>query len=240
MMRDASEVTTMNCENYQNLLSDLIDGSLTPRDCEEVEAHLSACGDCADARADLRAIVEYCHEHRGEYEAVPNEHAMWLRISNVIEAELPGRKATAVPAGAGWWFKLTNHSWQLTFPQFATAIVATVVVAVLLTLGGLRIWTGAGARTGGVSIGSDVSTVQDRYRQQQQLIEYWNQRVELNKARWNPQMRETFEKNLSVIDAAVNDSMGRLSRNPHDEVSEDILNAALSDKIALLKEFSEL
>ena len=87
---------------------------------------------------------------------------------------------------------------------------------------------------------TDVSDVHDRYRQQEQLVEYWNKRVELNKARWNPQMRETFEKNLNVIDAAVNDSMGRLSRNPHDEVSEDILNAAFSDKIALLKEFSEL
>ena len=91
-----------------------------------------------------------------------------------------------------------------------------------------------------MTIGSDVSTVQDRYRQQQQLVDYWNQRVEMNKARWSPQMRETFEKNLNVIDAAVNDSMGRLTRNPHDEVPEDILNAALSDKIALLKEFSEL
>jgi len=33
----------MNCEQYQNLLSDLIEGSLTPSVCEEIEAHLSAC-----------------------------------------------------------------------------------------------------------------------------------------------------------------------------------------------------
>jgi hypothetical protein len=64
--------------------------------------------------------------------------------------------------------------------------------------------------------------------------------VELNKARWNPQMRETFDKNLSVIDAAVNESMRQLSLNPHDEVSEEILNAALNDKAELLKEFAAL
>ena len=58
----------MNCEKYQDLLSALTDGSLTPRECEEIEAHLSACGDCADARADLHALVEYCREHRGEYD----------------------------------------------------------------------------------------------------------------------------------------------------------------------------
>jgi hypothetical protein len=83
-------------------------------------------------------------------------------------------------------------------------------------------------------------SVKDRYRQQQQVIDYWNERVELNKARWNPQMRETFDKNMGVIDAAVNDSMRQLTQNPHDEVSEEILNAALTDKVELLKEFAAL
>ena len=84
------------------------------------------------------------------------------------------------------------------------------------------------------------ATVEERYRQQQQAIAYWNQRVEQNKARWNPQMRETFDRNMSVIDAAVNDSMRELAQNPHDGVSEDILNAALNDKVELLKEFADL
>lgn len=230
----------MNCEKYQNLLSDLIDGSLTPRDCEELEAHLSACGDCADARSDLHKIVEFCREHRGEYDAVPNERAMWLRISNTIEAELAAGKAVTAPAGAGWWFRLTNRSWQLSFPQFATTIAAAVVVAVLATVVGMRVFSAGGFRSAGIPVAADFSAVQDRYRHQQQVIDFWNKRVELNKARWSPEMRQTFESNLNVIDAAVNDSMSRLRQNPNDEVSEDILNAALSDKIALLKEFSDL
>ena len=71
-------------------------------------------------------------------------------------------------------------------------------------------------------------------------MSYWNQRVELNKARWNQQMRDTFDRNLLVIDQAVNDSLNELNRNPYDEVSEEMLNAALNEKLALLKEFSEL
>jgi predicted anti-sigma-YlaC factor YlaD len=230
----------MNCEKYQNLLSDLVDGSLNSRDCDEIEAHLKACPSCADTRTDLQAIVEYCREHRGEYDAVPSERAMWLRISNTIEAELAAGKSKSLPAGAGWWVRLTNRNWQLSFPQLATSIAATVVVAVLATVLGMRAFNSAGYRSSGLAVTSDVATVKDRYRQQQQTIDYWNKRVELNKARWNPDMRETFDRNLNVIDTAVNDSMGRLQQNPHDEVSEDILNAALSDKIALLKEFAEL
>ncbi|MGH9960852.1 MAG: hypothetical protein ACREBC_27665, partial [Pyrinomonadaceae bacterium] len=74
----------------------------------------------------------------------------------------------------------------------------------------------------------------------QRAINYWNQRIEMNKTRWNQEMRETFDRNLMVIDQAVNDSLSELSRNPHDEVSEEMLNAALNEKLALLREFSEL
>ncbi|HEY6047014.1 MAG TPA: zf-HC2 domain-containing protein [Pyrinomonadaceae bacterium] len=230
----------MNCESYQNLLSDMIDGSLNTQDHDRLETHLSACTDCAAARTDLNALVGFCREHRGEYEAVPNERALWLRISNTIESELASTQPSSVPAGAGWWFRLMSRSWQLSFPQLATSIAATLLVAVLVTFLGLRAFSGNGTRSAGLTLASDAATVQDRYRQQQQVIDYWNQRVELNKARWSPQMRETFDRNMSVIDAAVNDSMGRLNQNPHDEISEDILNAALGDKIALLKEFAEL
>jgi putative zinc finger protein len=230
----------MNCENYQDLLSDLIDGSLTPNDQNKVEAHLAVCKVCADARADLDSIVDFCRTHQGEYEAVPNERALWLRISNIIESESPARTEAAVAAGAGWWFRLMNKRWQMSFPQLATTMAAVIVVAVMVTFGGTRFFNSNGVKSSGLGLAADSSSLQDRYRQQQQTIAYWNNRVELNKARWSPQMRETFDRNLGVIDAAVNDSMGRLSQNPHDEVSEEILNAALIDKIALLKEFAEL
>jgi len=72
------------------------------------------------------------------------------------------------------------------------------------------------------------------------VIAYWNERVEFNKARWSPQMRETFDRNLAVIDQTVNDSLNTLTQNPHDEVSEETLNAALNEKLSLLKEFAEL
>lgn len=228
----------MNCENYQDLLSDFIDGSLSPQDHNKVETHLSVCGACAEARSDLNAIVGFCLEHRGEYDAVPNERALWLRISNMIEVELAAPSRTAIPENAGWWFRLMNRSWQLSFPQVAASIAAIAIVVASGTVVGVRRFQDRGFQ--GTPIVSTGSSVEARYRQRQQVIDYWNQRVELNKARWNPQMRETFDRNMSVIDAAVNDSMRQLNQNPHDEVSEEILNAALNDKVELLKEFAAL
>jgi hypothetical protein len=242
MMRDASEVRTMNCEQYQDVLSDFIDGSLTPEDHNSVGAHLSICGECAEARNDVTAIVGFCRERRGEYDAVPNERALWLRISNMIEMELPDVSRKAIPANAGWWFRLMNRSWQLSFPQLAAAATAIIIIVSIFTVVGMRglNFNGSGVRTAGLTLPSTDGAVKERFRQQQQVISYWNERVELNKARWNPQMRETFDKNMSVIDTAVNDSMSQLTQNPHDEVSEEILNAALNDKVELLREFAAL
>ena len=234
----------MNCEKYQDLLSDFIDGSLAPEDHNGVETHLSVCVVCAEARSDLDAIVGFCLEHRGEYDAVPNERALWLRISNMIEVESAAMSRSAIPENAGWWFRLMNRSWQLSFPKLAASVAVIAIVVSIFTVVGLRglNLTGGSSsiRSSGLAIVSSGSSVADRYRQQQQIIDYWNQRVELNKARWNPQMRETFDRNMSVIDAAVNDSMRQLNQNPHDEVSEEILNAAMNDKVELLKEFAEL
>lgn len=234
----------MNCENYELLLSDLVDGILTAEDCQRVELHLSACPDCADAHSDLRAIVEFCRGHRGVYEAVPNERALWVRISNVIEAESPARSRSEIPESAGWWFRLMNRSWQLSFPKLAGLVAGIVLVVSIATGVGVRniSWLGgSGVRTAGLPQLAQTSlSLEDRYRQQQQAIAYWNQRIELNKARWSAQMRDTFDHNVSVIDGTVAESLQRLKDNPHDTVSEDVLNDALNDKIALLKEFADL
>ena len=231
----------MNCEKYQDLLSDFVDGSLNPKDQTGVQAHLTTCVVCAEIRDDLAAITSFCSEQRGNYDAVPNEQALWQRISNIIEAESAGARTHHVPREAGWWFRLMNRSWHLSFPQLAASAGALVLVAALgSALSVRRLSPPDTPRSAGIPLSAASLPIRDRYRQQQQVIDYWNQRVELNKARWNPQMRQTFDSNMSVIDAAVNDSLNRLAKDPHDEVSEEILNGALNDKVELLKEFADL
>jgi len=232
----------MNCEQYQELLSDLVDGFASSEDRNRIESHLSGCVACAEVRDDFVAIVGYCSEHRGEYDVVPNERALWLRISNTIEAENPVRARESVPSGANSWFRLMNRSWQLSFPQLAAAVTAIVLVVAIATVVSMKQLSSGGSsvQTAGVTFGTNNVSLDDRYRQQQQAIAYWKDRVELNKARWSPEMRDTFDRNMTVIDTALNDSMKQLNQNPHDSVSEDILNDALNDKVALLKEFADL
>jgi hypothetical protein len=231
----------MNCEQCQELIHDLVDGRISQRDEFTLNSHLEACLDCESVRQDLASIVNFCQMHRGEYAAPPNEQALWLRIRNVIEAENGGRiaaqKQAAQPSFISRWL---NHSWQLSLPQLAASAAAIVLLVSLTTVVGLRRWGTDAPRVATAPQFEASTDVNDRVWQRTQLINYWNQRVEVNKARWSPEMRQTFERNLRVIDEAVANSLNDLNRNPHDEVSEQMLNESLNDKLALLKEFSDL
>lgn len=235
----------MNCEKCQNLISDFLDGNLSHEDQSMLNAHLDECLECAGVRDDLLSIVGFCRTHRGEYAAPPNEQALWQRIRNMIEADAGAAAIGSEPARLKFWSGWVGRSWELSLPQLAAFTAALGLVVSLSTVVGLRRWQGgeSGVKpkapiANTMSVGAE--NVSDRISQQQQLISFWNQRVEYNKARWSPEMRETFDRNLAVIDHAVNESFNSLSQNPHDEVSEEMLNAALNEKLSLLKEFADL
>ena len=235
----------MNCDKCQDLVSDFLDGALTQEDQKTLNLHLEECLSCADVRNDLESIVGFCKAHRGDYSAPPNERALWLRIRNVIEAGGAPESAAAAPAPRrnslpNW----IGRTWELSFPQLAASVAAIVLLVSISTAVGMRGFQRGSGTAAAVSPKADLSlaaaNLRKRINQQQQAIDYWNQRVEYNKARWNPEMRETFDRNLKVIDQAVTASFDSLSNNPHDEVSEEMLNAALNEKLSLLKEFAEL
>jgi hypothetical protein len=231
----------MNCERCQELVGDLIDGTLSGADESTLKSHLDECLDCVRVREDLTAILSYCRLHRGEYEAPPNERALWVGIRNVIEADMASSSPVVPvinerPREKSWW----GRSWELSFPQLASLTVGIVLLVSLVTAVGLRRWQTTTPVIADRLSDSANAIVSDRVWQRQQVINYWNQRVELNKSRWSAQMRETFDRNMQVIDQAVNNSMNELNSNPHDEVSEQMLDEALNDKLALLKEFSDL
>ncbi|HET6976269.1 MAG TPA: zf-HC2 domain-containing protein [Pyrinomonadaceae bacterium] len=228
----------MNCETCQELIHDLVDGSISQRDESTLNTHLKQCLDCESVRRDLASIVGFARTQREEYAVPPNEHALWLRIRNSIEAELPSRAAANTERRSSFLGRLMGHSWELSLPQLAASAVAIVLLVSLATVVGLRRWGGYGVQASAPPV--ETSNLEDRFSQRRQVLDYWNQRVELNKVRWSPEMRNTFDRNLKEIDKAIANSLEELKRNPHDEVSEQMLNESFNDKLTLLKDFSDL
>jgi anti-sigma factor RsiW len=241
----------MNCEKCQELISDFLDGALSDDDRRSLDAHLEECLSCDSVRHELDSIVTYCRDHRGEYDAPPNERALWLRIRNTIESQRGVRGLAAAGSSGtgeviGWVSRLFNRQWELSLPQMAAAAVAIAICVSLVTVLGMRSFQSTSNVAGTDESASsrarlaNAGSIDERMKLRQQVIDHWSKRVEQRKALWNAQTRGAFERNLLVIDQAVYAFREELQRNPHDQVSAEMLDAAMSDKMDLLSEFSEL
>jgi predicted anti-sigma-YlaC factor YlaD len=236
----------MNCEKCHELLSDFIDGALPVADRARLARHLGECPDCAGAHDELSSIVATAREAREHLVAPPDERAMWLRIRDEIESDARanaraaaarGGRAAAASTGS-LWSRLAGRRWALSLPQLATVTAGVAVAVALVTATGMR----ALLERAGAPPPKPVVTAQ-RVAQSPNdamMIEYLKQRVEQRRVRWDTRTREAFDRNMSVVDETVNEMLKELDERPHDEVSEQALNAAMRDKIELLREFSEL
>jgi len=235
----------MDCEKCSDLLGEFLDGTMAGDEHTLLSTHLGECLECSCVRDEIRAIVSAAAESREHFVAPPNERALWLRVRNTLEAELSAQqRASAAGSSIGnarenFLSRLMNKRWALSLPQLTAAVVAIVVgVAVITTVGVQRLAGGGG--DGVKPVTAAVAGVKTLNPDQRLAIEYLMQRVEERKNRWHPRMREAFDRNLGIIDTTVSDSLKELNESPHDEISEETLNAALRDKMELLREFSEL
>lgn len=53
----------LECSEVFELLSDYLDGSLAPEDCERVRRHIHDCAPCVEFLESLRQSVSLCREY---------------------------------------------------------------------------------------------------------------------------------------------------------------------------------
>jgi hypothetical protein len=243
----------MNCEKCQELLSEFIDGELEKEVSAKIEVHLSLCAECAELHEDFAAILQTCEKRAVAENTVPNSQALWCRINNVIEAEIQPEIAKEIQekqAKKGWFAR----NWSFSVTQITTAIVGIAIISSLLTFVGIK---NASAPGDAVSVNQPPTLFQRvlskiglaetpkqahqrRLQERQDLIDYWNQRVQARRLQWDKHLREAFDRNLQEIDQVVFEYTQILEENPQDEVSSEMLDTALNEKVDLLREFSEL
>ena len=232
----------MNCEKCQELLSEFLDGTLGHSEHAAAGAHLAACAACDAAREDFHAIIAVAREARGQLFAPADERALWLRVREEVEAESRPARAARAAAGAGFWSRLFGQRFELSLPQLAAGAAALVVAAASVTALGVR-YASTGARPERAAtvrrVVSDDLYPRTYLDSHEASLRYWEQRVEARRASWNPRMRASFDRSVYFLDQSVKDSLDDLQKNPHDEIAEETLNAALRDKIELLREFGE-
>lgn len=250
----------MNCEDCLAQLDEYHEQTLSSAERVVICEHLEKCDSCHDFYRDLIVILDNCEHVQAHLETPPNAQALWLRISNTIECEQQSEITANTKAGivatnnAGWWTRAMETSWKLSLQQMITAVLGVAVISALLTVVALQ--NTFSNQNGVLAAQSNLFSpswnssqteaaarnieLESRLKQQQMAIDYWNHRVALRKTRWNRDLRDAFERNLQAIDSVVADYKEQLQHNPDDSISEEMLDSALNDKMALLREFSEL
>lgn len=248
----------MNCEQCQELISAFLDNDLDDKDSSSVQTHLSICAECAKLCEDFASILNFCLEESPAEIIPPNSQALWCRINNVIESEIKqdaARLETLPVEAPGSWF---SRMWQLSLSQFASAMMVIALLSSLLTIVVIKSYS---ASTFNEDLAAQtehapgvvekllgkfglVDTPQQirlrRIEQQQAAIEYWNQRVAARRTQWDNNLREAFDRNLNEIDRTVSEYTLILQENPQDDLSGEMLDSTLTEKMELLREFSDL
>ena len=248
----------MKCETCQELLSEFIDDQLDEKIIARVKAHLTLCLKCAEIYEDFSSILGVCDADLSEDVSLPNEQALWCRITNIIETETKPKPPPAPTAKAerhGWFAKMWRQTWSLSLTQLAAAIFAIALISSLLTVVGLRNIVPDGDAAANVLVQRSLfekvlgklgfvetpeQAREQRMREQRAAVDYWNKRVAARRAQWNNNVREAFDRNLNEIDQIVTGYNRVLEKNPQDELSNEMLDSAMSEKVELLREFSEL
>ena len=236
----------MNCEHCQEVISIYLDNELDLQVASDVRMHLAVCAACAKMCEDFAMILDFCELDETEHSLPPNSKALWCRINNLIETEISSAAAQQIKE------EKPKRAWQFSFGQVFASILGIALVSSLLTIVGIKNYS-----AGNVSASTAPSlfdralgkigiietphqTRENRIKEQQAAIDYWNKRVAAKRASWAANLREAFDRNLNEIDQTVFEYDKILQENPDDDLSGEMLDSALNEKMALLREFSEL
>lgn len=232
----------MNCQECSQKLSAFMDSDLDVIEAAAVRDHLAVCSDCALACTNLASMLDMCNEASAD-ELRPNESKqLWLRITNVIENEV---KPSPPPRT------------RFTLLRVATAMAGIAIVSSVLTVATLHIYETPSVEEFGVRTSTRQTTIdkvlsrlglvdspqaarERRIKEQQTAIEYWNARVQARRTQWDARTREAFDRNLRVIDESLVEYSTILARDPEDELSGEMLDSVMHEKMDLLRDFADL
>ena len=222
----------MVCERYLNAIHELIDGTLGPIRRAELELHLESCDDCRALVEDLREIARATES----LETIHPPARVWPRIAARLQQEglaqappprpswrqsrvvLPLAAALLLAVGASLFALWPGRHIPAAAPQQqATTETATA--------------TGSSAETGNAQPSDPVQGFDAALGTLEDVVE---QATKLNDS-LDPQTQAEVQKNLLVINEAVQATRAALKTDPDNEAAQQTLYETLKQKIRFLQ-----
>jgi anti-sigma factor RsiW len=198
----------MMCPDREAQLNGYLDGTLPAADQAAVDAHLAQCAGCRAALAQLRAVLAGA---RTLPPSIAPPHDLWGAIARrITEREAQGRRR--------WWR-------ERTFWAGALAAAATLLIAFGLDRWATTRLPEQRARPGWVAIEADYA----------QAAADLARTLAAERGRLRPETVALVERNLRLIDAAIQESRAALARDPGNAELGQLVAAAYRQKVELLR-----
>jgi hypothetical protein len=207
-------------DEWNDRLSEYIDGELEPAERLALETHLAACTECRQDLASLRAVVV----RAGSLSDAPPSSDLWPGVASRIGAR-PAQHAT-----------LTTRRFAFTLPQLVAASLALIVAS-----GGM-VWL---ARMGGPT--TDFPPVMGEVRPANfgdaaydEAVTDLQETLEAGRRRLDPETIRVLEANLDAIDRAIAQCREALEADPSSVYLNTYLAETRRRKLELLRRATAL
>jgi anti-sigma factor RsiW len=205
-----------------------IDGELDSSEERAVERHLEGCPACRGLVADLRTLraAAFTLDRR----EAPAD--MLARIQGRLRAEPPARRLLAWPN--------TRSAWSTWLAAAAALLITTAFgLAPLLRTGPASKPDAAPPDESALvdSVQADLQAAEQHYDRAIQGLE---QIARSDTAELDPQVAAVLQRNLQVVDQAIDESRAALRSQPASATAQEGLFEAMRTKVALLQQTVEL
>jgi anti-sigma factor RsiW len=240
----------------EETLNAYADGSLPATEAAEIERHVASCVSCRQLVDDLREI----RRATADLDLQDPPARAWMRIERAIQLEGEGARAEGARAlqasdadahegargfqpsgGAGARLKGSRSSglWLAA----AAALVLATVVGLRYAPGRSQVAAPASPASDGAaqaSAGDAAQSVENELRQAEahyeNAIKGLEQIANAEQNALDPRTAATLQKNLAVIDQAINESRAAIRSQPASEPAQQSLVENFKTKIALLQD----
>lgn len=222
-------------------LSDYMDGGLPADEHRRVEEHLTGCGACRRVLEDLREVVR----RAGALGTMEPPRDLWAGIAATIEAPQPSGSPTKIIAfpGADRVPVAASGRDRKGFTLSRGQLLAASVV--LIAASSVATWTvgpglGAGpvAETPAESTGAVTMAAEGAAPPEELAGELARLEETLREARrvLDPNTVRVLERNLGVIERAIEDSRNALAQDPGNEFLAEHLERVYERKLTYLRD----
>jgi anti-sigma factor RsiW len=235
----------------EDALNAYADGSLTAAEAAEIERHVASCVSCRQLVDDVREILRAT----ADLDLQDPPARAWTRIERAIQLEQadaarrlqPGdRDADAAhdrAADGGHSRRTTGYPTLLPWLAAAAALVLAAAVGLRYAPGrspnsapSLQVQGGSAQ----VSSGDAAQSIENELRQAEahyeNAIKGLEQIASAEQNALDPRTAATLQKNLAVIDQAINESRAAIRSQPASEPAQQSLIENFKTKIALLQD----